>query len=294
VAVVLSPRSRELRCLQSTEMGPQFLTDPSINSRPVDTQGAGASAVCAIEAGTGADAMHRDSADDLAGPMASSELINTYRRYAPLYDLLFGSVLEQGRRRMAALVDELKPASLLEIGVGTGLTLFRYPQESAVVGIDISSEMLSRAQAKADRLSGRNITLLTMDAEHLRFPDHSFDCVTLPYVLSVTPNPQRLIQELRRVCKPDGTILILNHFSGSRFWWFLERVVRPLADKVGFRSDFSLKEYVLAHDWKIESMQSVNPFGLSKLIAIRNHEGTAEPRGRRSLPHSGRAATASG
>ena len=215
-------------------------------------------------------ASHRVLPANHAGQMTPARLIHIYGRYAPLYDLMFGGVLEHGRRRMAKRVDELKPASLLEIGVGTGLTLFRYPKESAVVGVDLSADMLSRAQAKANRLTGRDISLLTMDAEQLSFPDNSFDCVTLPYVLSVTPNPLRLIQEIRRVCKTEGTILILNHFSGSRFWWFLERAVRPLADRVGFRSDFSLEQYVIAHDWKIESVQSVNPFGLSKLIVVRN------------------------
>jgi phosphatidylethanolamine/phosphatidyl-N-methylethanolamine N-methyltransferase len=200
----------------------------------------------------------------------ASRLIKTYGRYAPLYDLVFGGVLEHGRRRMAKLVVGLKPGSLLEIGVGTGLTLFRYPREAAVVGVDISPDMLRRARDKADRLTGRNISLLTMDAEQLSFPDNSFDCVTLPYVLSVTPNPKRLIEEIRRVCKPEGTILILNHFSGSRFWWLLERAMRPIADKIGFRSDFSLERHVLAHGWNIESIQSVNPLGLSKLIVLKN------------------------
>lgn len=183
---------------------------------------------------------------------------------------MFGGILENGRRQMANQVQKLKPTTVLEIGVGTGLTLFRYPRESAVIGVDISTDMLDRAREKADRLPGRNISLLTMDAEQLSFPDSAFDCVTLPYVLSVTPNPEQLIHEIRRVCKPGGSILILNHFSGSSFWWFLERAVRSIADKVGFRSDFSLEQYVLPHDWQIQSVQSVNPFGLSKLIVIKN------------------------
>jgi len=197
-------------------------------------------------------------------------MINTYRRYAPLYDLLFGAVLEQGRRRMARKVEALAPATILEVGVGTGLTLFRYPPQASIIGVDLSTEMLSKARRKASRLPGRKITLLSMDAEHLSFPDASFDCVTLPYVLSVTPDADRLVSELRRVCRKGGTILILNHFSGSRFWWFLERAVRPLADRIGFRSDFSLERHVLAHPWQVDSVESVNPFGLSKLVSITN------------------------
>ncbi len=109
-----------------------------------------------------------------------------------------------------------------------------------------------------------------MDAEHLRFADHSFDCVTVPYVLSVTPNPQRLISELRRVCKPDGHIVIVNHFSGSRFWWLLEHMVKSIADRIGFRSDFDYAKHILPYDWQVEKVESVNMFGLSKLVVIRN------------------------
>jgi phosphatidylethanolamine/phosphatidyl-N-methylethanolamine N-methyltransferase len=75
---------------------------------------------------------------------------------------------------------------------------------------------------------------------------------------------------LRRVCRPGGTIFILNHFSGSRFWWVLERAVRALADKVGFRSDFSYEEHILSHDWQVVRLTTVNLFGLSKLVEIRN------------------------
>jgi phosphatidylethanolamine/phosphatidyl-N-methylethanolamine N-methyltransferase len=78
------------------------------------------------------------------------------------------------------------------------------------------------------------------------------------------------VAELRRVCRKGGTILILNHFSGSRFWWLLERAVRAVADKVGFRSDFGYDEHILCHDWAVESVRSVNLMGLSKLVVIRN------------------------
>jgi len=156
------------------------------------------------------------------------------------------------------------------MGVGTGLTLGRYPAAAHVVGVDISHEMLDLARRKISHLPERNIQLHAMNAETLDFPDDSFDCVTLPYVLSVTPDPSRLVAETRRVCRKDGFIVILNHFSGSPFWWLLERAVRPLADRIGFRSDFNFNEQILVHDWQVESVQAVNLLGLSKLIAIRN------------------------
>lgn len=202
--------------------------------------------------------------------ISTQNIIQTYRRYAPIYDVLFGSVLEPGRRRLSKAVHTITPKSLLEVGVGTGLTLFRYPAETQIVGIDLSTEMLDRARRKANHLSDRRISLHAMNGEQMDFPDHSFDCVTVPYVLSVTPEPSRLIAELRRVCRPGGTILILNHFSGSRFWRYLERAVSSAADRIGFRSDFHFDEHILAHDWQVESVTSVNFLGLSKLVQIRN------------------------
>ncbi len=202
--------------------------------------------------------------------ISTQDVVLTYRRYAPLYDLIFGGVLGPGRRRMAEAVVELDPDSVLEVGVGTGLALPHYPGRARVVGIDLSPEMLARAQALADQMPERDIALHAMNAEHLEFDDHSFDCVTVPYVLSVTPNPDRLVAELRRVCKPQGHIVIVNHFSGSRFWWLLERLVKPLADRIGFHSDFDYARHVLAHDWQVESSTPVNLFGLSRLVVIRN------------------------
>ena len=167
-------------------------------------------------------------------------------------------------------VHSLHPENILEMGVGTGLTLGRYPLSANVVGVDICEDMLQRARKRVAHLPNRNIRLLTMDAETLNFPDDSFDCVTLPYVLSVTPDPTRLIAETRRVCRRNGHIIILNHFSGSKFWWLLEKAVSSMADKVGFRSDFLFSEHILAHNWQVESVKSVNLFGLSKLVLIRN------------------------
>ena len=214
---------------------------------------------------------------DSASPPARSKnllsrdvVVRAYRRYAPVYDRIFGGVLDPGRRALADAVRELEPASLLEVGVGTGLMLARYPEATRVVGVDLSMEMLAKASARVPALADRDIRLEVMDAEALTFPDGAFDCVTVPYVLSVTPDPQRLVAEVRRVCRVGGTILILNHFSGSRFWWLLERVVKPVPGEIGFRSDFELAAEISRYDWTVEWMKSVNLFGLSKLVSIRN------------------------
>jgi len=209
--------------------------------------------------------------DDSIKPISVDNVVNTYRFYAPLYDRLFGAILEPGRRALTEAVSRIRPPSILEVGVGTGLTLGRYPEKSRIVGIDISTDMLEIARQRAKSLRERNIHLAAMNAEAMDFPDESFDCVAIPYVLSVTPDPSRLVAEIRRVCRKGGTILILNHFSGSRFWWFLERAVRSLADRIGFRSDFCFDEQILKYDWEIQSVRRVNFLGLSKLVVIRNN-----------------------
>jgi phosphatidylethanolamine/phosphatidyl-N-methylethanolamine N-methyltransferase len=200
------------------------------------------------------------------------DVTRTYRRYAPFYDRIFGAVLEPGRRRLTEAVCALAPASILEVGVGTGLVLARYPAAARITGIDLSEPMLEVARRRAAALPGRQIALHAMDAERMDFADHSFDCVTVPYVLSVTPDPLRLVRELRRVCKPGGRIVILNHFSGGRCWWLLERAARGMADQLGFRSEFSYEANILAHDWEVESVAEVNLMALSRLVVIRNQE----------------------
>jgi len=193
----------------------------------------------------------------------------TYRFYAPIYNFLFGRVLEPGRKALLNEVSLIQPKSLLEIGVGTGLLLPQYPSNCDVTGIDISEDMLAIAKMAAEVLPG-NIDLLQMNAEQLSFEDASFDCVVIPYVLSVTPDPIQLISEARRVCKKEGFIIIVNHFSGSGYWRILEKLTSPFAKKIGFRSEFSYEEQIAQYDWKIKKLMSVNLLGLSKLVVIKN------------------------
>ena len=196
--------------------------------------------------------------------------MRTYGAYAPFYDIVFGAILAPGRRALAEVVCALQPKSFLEVGVGTGLMLERYPPTTTVHGIDLSESMLEKARARTRHLADRDIRLASMDAETMAYPDDSFDCVTLPYVLSVTPNPRRLVAEVRRVCRKGGVILVLNHFSGDTLWRGLEKALRGVADWIGFRSEFRFEEHILAHDWEIRSSQKVNALGLSRLISIRN------------------------
>lgn len=205
---------------------------------------------------------------DAIHPATPEEVISTYRRLAPVYDRVFGFVLDHGRRELAKAVAKENPGNLLEIGVGTGLMLHRYPRRTHVVGIDLSEDMLKIAHTRVDAKELTNIELHAMNAEELTFPDESFDCVTLPYVLSVTPNPEKLVSEVRRVCRKDGTIFILGHFGGGRFSWLTDGFARLVARKAKFQPALSYEEQVLNHDWEVKASRLANVLGISRLVAV--------------------------
>ena len=211
-----------------------------------------------------------NAAGTAAPPLSRAQVERSYRRYAPVYDLLFGAPLGPGRAAMTRLIHTIAPTRILEVGVGTGLTLDQYPGDARIVGVDVSQEMLTSAQRRVRPEDAGRIELRAMDAEAMDFDDNTFDCVTLPYVLSVTPDPDRLVSEVRRVCKPDGHIVIVNHFSGQAPWRLLEALARPLSSWLGFRSEFSMEHHILRHDWKVVSITPTNLFSLSRLIHIRN------------------------
>ena len=209
-------------------------------------------------------------AEPAVTPVSRAQVERSYRRYAPMYDFLFGAALGPGRIAMAQLVARLAPGRILEVGVGTGLTLGRYPAQSRVTGIDVSADMLAAAQRKLGGADAGRIDLRVMDAEAMDFADGAFDCVTLPYVLSVTPHPDRLVAEVRRVCRKGGHIVVVNHFSGQPPWRSLEFLARPLAGWLGFRSEFSLEHHVMRHGWTVLSVEPTNLLALSRLVHIRN------------------------
>ncbi len=137
-----------------------------------------------------------------------------YRRMAPIYDLLYGALLQPGRRRAMSRLAPRDGERILEIGVGTGFSLAAYPARARVVAVDLSASMLARARARSARLGLSQISFGRMDGAALAFPDHTFDAVYAPYVLNVVPDPLRLAGEMRRVCRADGRLVLLNHFEG--------------------------------------------------------------------------------
>lgn len=169
-----------------------------------------------------------------------------YRRYARIYDVIFGAVLQPGRRAVLEALN-LKPGDrVLEVGVGTGISLPLYPRDVRIAGIDVSLEMLEKARARVARAKLSNVeALLEMDAEAMAFPDASFDKVVAMYVVSVVPRPEKLLEELHRVCRPDGDIFIVNHFqSENPIVGTLERALAGFSSQIGFNPDLDLRQLV--------------------------------------------------
>lgn len=169
-----------------------------------------------------------------------------YRRYARIYDVIFGAVLQPGRRAVLEALN-LKPGDrVLEVGVGTGISLPLYPRNVRITGIDVSLEMLEKARARVERAKLSNVeALLEMDAEAMAFPDASFDKVVAMYVVSVVPRPGKLLEELHRVCRPDGDIFIVNHFqSENPIVGRLERALAGFSSQIGFNPDLDLRQLV--------------------------------------------------
>lgn len=197
---------------------------------------------------------------------------DAYRRWSSVYDLVFGGVSSAGRKRAADLVNRLPGRAVLEVGVGTGLALPRYTPDKRIVGIDLSAEMLALARRRVAELGLRNVDgLLEMDAEATEFADGQFDTAVAMFVASVVPNPRRLLAELRRVVRPGGNILFVNHFAaeGGPRWW-VERAMAPASRRLGWHPDFAMKALFEPEEIAAAETSPMPPFGIFTLVRLRS------------------------
>src|ERR1700760_4222037 len=177
----------------------------------------------------------------MAGDIGRAGVEKAYGRWAPVYDLVFGKVFDQGRQSTIAEADKIG-GRILDVGVGTGLSLSDYSPTTKLYGVDISEPMLRKAQQRVQAQGLSNVeTLAVMDAKNLAFPDSFFDAVVAQYVITAVPDPERTLDDFIRVLKPGGELILVNHIgaeSGPRR--MVELAFAPLARRLGWRAAFPL------------------------------------------------------
>ena len=175
----------------------------------------------------------------MAGELDTATITRAYARWAPVYDLVFGAVFEKGRRSSIDAAERIG-GRVLEVGVGTGISLPDYSRNTKLVGIDISEPMLRKAQVRKRELKLDNVEALSvMDVGHLGFPDESFDVVVAQYVITAVPDPDAALDEFARVLKPGGEIILVNHISAERgLRRTFELQFAPVARRLGWRPEF--------------------------------------------------------
>ncbi len=175
----------------------------------------------------------------MAGELDTATITKAYARWAPVYDIVFGAVFDKGRRSSIEAAERIG-GRVLEVGVGTGISLPDYKRTTKLVGIDISEPMLRKALGRKRELKLDNVEALSvMDVGHLGFPDASFDVVVAQYVITAVPDPEAALDEFARVLKPGGEIILVNHISaegGLRRAFELQ--FAPIARRLGWRPEF--------------------------------------------------------
>jgi phosphatidylethanolamine/phosphatidyl-N-methylethanolamine N-methyltransferase len=222
-------------------------------------------------------------------------IAKAYARWAPVYDVVFGQVFERGRQAAIAAAERVG-GRILEVGVGTGISLPDYAPTNRLFGIDISEPMLRKAQERVAELGLTNVEgLAVMDAEHLTFPDASFDVVVAQYVITTVPNPEAALDEFARVLKPGGEIVLVSRVGAEAgLRRTLEHWFAPAARKLGWRTEFDWERYARwaerPQGIRLVERRAVPPFGHFSLIRFVKTAsvGASEERVDRLVAHAGR------
>jgi phosphatidylethanolamine/phosphatidyl-N-methylethanolamine N-methyltransferase len=197
-----------------------------------------------------------------------------YDRWAPIYDLVFGGVFAKGRHAAITLTNKLG-GRVLEVGVGTGISLPQYAANTRIFGTEISEAMLQKARQRVAEQRLTNVEgLAVMDAEKLEFPDNSFDVVMAQYVVTAVPNPEKALDEFARVLRPGGEIIILSRVSADAgMRRFIEQRLQPVVRQLGWRTEFAWSRYAQwlagAAGMELIERRPVPPLGHFSLIRFR-------------------------
>lgn len=206
--------------------------------------------------------------------MRTEGVAKAYDRWAPIYDLVFGRVFARGRSAAIEAAERVG-GRILEVGVGTGLSLPQYSPRSRLVGVDLSAPMLEKARERVSELNLRNVEQLeVMDAEHLAFADASFDVVVAQYVVTAVPNPETALDEFLRVARPGGEIVITTRIGADKgVRGAIEALLSPVVNRLGWRTEFSWQRY---QDWLDRSAgvslierRPLPPLGHFSLVRLR-------------------------
>lgn len=194
-----------------------------------------------------------------------------YTSYAGVYDQIFGKVFHEGRESAIRHLNVQPNDRVLEVGVGTGLALPMYPRHCRIVGIDLSEGMLEKAKERAALHNLTHVELYKMDAGAMEFPDDSFDVVVAAYVVTAVPDYRKVVNEMIRVCRPGGRIVMLNHFrNGNKLIAAVEKVISPITKHLGWRTDLSLNTVLEGTSLQVSRKEKVNPLRFWHLVECVN------------------------
>ena len=194
-----------------------------------------------------------------------------YNRYSSFYDLVFGKAFHSGREAAAELLDLFAGAELLEVGVGTGLSIPMLPRSVTISAIDLSQKMLDRARDRVRALNLANVQLIKMNAATLQFEDNCFDRVLATYFISTVPDPIKVVLEMKRVCRPGGYLVFLNHFQYEFLpLRLIEQGLSPLFYRIGFRTDLCLPTLMQECGLRIDRLEKIDFLGHWKAIRCLN------------------------
>jgi len=196
-----------------------------------------------------------------------------YELYAPVYDFVFDWIFAPGRSAAIRHLAVQPGESILEVGIGTGLNLPLYPADCRLTGIDLSSEMLDKAVERGEELAMPNLRLKVMDATSMDFGENEFDKAMATYTISAVPDPVAVLREMRRVIKPGGLIVLMNHFrSDNRVVALAEDLVAPVCTRLGWKSNLAMKPLLADVELQPELITRVNMFKGWRLVKCVNRK----------------------
>ncbi|WP_231573558.1 class I SAM-dependent methyltransferase [Thermopetrobacter sp. TC1] len=204
--------------------------------------------------------------------MGEHAVKKAYARWAPIYDFTFGIIADSGRKRAVRHINSLPPGRVLEVGVGTGISLPSYKPEHRITGIDLSPEMLAKARERVRKARLENVeAILEMDAADMSaFEDDSFDVVVAMYVMTVVPDPVKVMKELERVCRTGGEVIVVNHFSQEKgLRGTLEKGMARFAEDLGWRPEFPKDTILVCDRLKLVDEEQLKPFGLFTMMRFK-------------------------